>query len=105
MIPSSQLVEGLWIGPLEEKIKIYADDALQYLHHIFDKFSQFNWSKSVLFPLDPRAWETAALTLLKWVDEFKCLGIQIKQELLIVLIYTYCFYNCGINAPLGALFH
>lgn len=72
-----RLVEGWGIGPLEEKISLYAADTLLYLADvnsalraalaIFDEFGHFsgvkiNWSKSVLFPLDLGARASAAYT-------------------------------------------
>lgn len=68
-------VLSLQLGKLEEKLSLYADDALLYLNYaglsllatlrIFDNFGNFsgikiNWSKSVLFPIDENAPRTAA---------------------------------------------
>lgn len=78
------------VGPLEEKVSLYADDTLLYLHKadsslraalvLFDEFGSFSGSKSVLFPLDPMAQATAAHTPLQWVDSFKYLGVHIQHD-------------------------
>lgn len=67
-IRSDRAIKGIKVGPLEEKLSLYADDSLLYLADAseslraalsqFDTFSRFsgvriNWDKSVLFPLHP----------------------------------------------------
>lgn len=38
LLRASQQVEGLRIGPLEEKVSLYADDTLLYLHDADSSF-------------------------------------------------------------------
>lgn len=40
-----------------------------------------NWSKSLLFPIDPAAHTTASLDLhLQWVERFRYLGVEISRQ-------------------------
>lgn len=95
LVRESDTIKGLRVGSLEEKISLYADDTLLYLQdagpslkaalEAFDQFGQFsgiriNWGKSVLFPLDTQARQSAAQTALKWVDEFVYLGIRVTRD-------------------------
>lgn len=95
LVRASQQVEVLWIGPLKEKVSLYADDTLLYLLDmdssfcatlvLYDEFGGFsgvgiNWTKYVLFPLDPLSQVTAANTPLQWVNSFKYLGIQMQHD-------------------------
>lgn len=88
------------MGRLEEKLSLYVDDALLYLKdagpsllaalRIFDEFGLFsgikiNWSKSILFPVDDRAVSLGSPTPLRWVEEFRYLGIQVTKKVLLVL--------------------
>lgn len=90
-------MRGLQVGSLEEKISLYADDTLLYLQDageslkaalvIFDTFGRFsgiriNWSKSIIFPLDPQVRDPSIEVPLLWVDQFKYLGIQVRRELI-----------------------
>lgn len=83
LVSESSRIVGLWVGPLEEKISLYLDDTLLYLHdadssldaalETFDEFGRFskihiNWSKSALFPLDAQARVTGTQTPLQWVE-------------------------------------
>lgn len=43
--------------------------------------SRIDWSKSVLFPLDPQARREVSQTPLLWVKEFKYLGIVASRDL------------------------
>lgn len=71
------------MGPLEEKLSLYADDALLYLQDandslkaaldLFNEFGHYSgvwihWEKLILFPLDPKAWDTAPDSQLVWVE-------------------------------------
>lgn len=75
-------VRGLRVGRLEEKLSLYADDALLYLNDpgpslsaaltIFDMFGSFsgmriNWSKSILFLIDDQVINLAPSSPLQWV--------------------------------------
>lgn len=88
-------VLGLRLGKLEERLSLYADDALLYLNDagpsllaalcIFDTFGRYsgikiNWAKSILFPLDEGAIHGAASTPLRWVEEFCYLGVMITKH-------------------------
>lgn len=74
---------GLQLGKLEERLSLYADNALLYLNgvdpsllaalHIFNTFGgnsgiRINWAKSILFPLDEGAIRGRASTPLRWVQ-------------------------------------
>lgn len=89
-------IQGLRIGPLEEKISLYADDALLNLQDaglslwaalkVFNEFEHFsgvkiNWTKSIVFPLDLQARGASSQTSLLWVEEFKYLGIVVMRDL------------------------
>lgn len=90
LIRNSNRVRGLQVGSLKEKISLYADNTLLYLQdageslkaalEIFDTFGRFsgiriNWSKSIIFPLDPQVRDPSIEVPLLWVDQFKYLGI------------------------------
>lgn len=77
-------VKGIVVGPLEEKLSLYADDTLLYLADayaslhsmltLFDQFSRYpgiciNWDKLVLFPLHPSVPCIDTHTP-QWVDKF-----------------------------------
>lgn len=111
LLRASQRVVGLRIGPLEEKVSLYADDTLFYLQDadsslrsalvLFDEFGRFsgvriNWSKLVLFPLDNTSRDRAAPTPLKWVDTFKYLGVYIHSDL-------HKFYELNVSPVLEQL--
>lgn len=79
-------MQDLRLGNPEERLSLYADDALLYLNdagpsllaavRIFDTFGGYsgiriNWAKSILFTLDERAIRGAASTPLCWVEEFR----------------------------------
>lgn len=87
-------VRGLQVGPIEEKLSLYADDALLYLADassslqtaldLINRFGGYsgiriNWDKSVLFPLHPST-PRVPHPQLKWVDDFKYLGIKISGK-------------------------
>lgn len=70
LVRDSSVVRGLRVGELEEKLSLYADDALLYLNDaglslsaalkLFDTFGTFsglriNWSKSIIFPIEDGA--------------------------------------------------
>lgn len=91
LIRADREVRGILVGPIEEKLSLYADNALIYLAdasaslktalHLFDHFSGYsgihiNWDKSVLFPLHPSPPRPDTQTQLKWVDELTYLGIS-----------------------------
>lgn len=105
LLRTSRQVVGMRVGPLEEKVSLYADDTLLYLHEavsslraalvLFNEFCRFsgvriNCSKSVLFPLDPSSQATTAPTLLQWVESFKYLGVHIERDL-------HTFYDLNIQ--------
>lgn len=96
LIRSTPDVMGLRLGKLEERLSLYANDALLYLNDagpsllatllIFDKFGAFSgiriyWSKSVLFPIDADAVKTAASSPLRWIEKFRYLGVIVTQHL------------------------
>lgn len=83
------------MGSLEEKISLYADDAVLYLQDaesslkatlaFFNELGQYsrfciNWDKFTLFPLDSQAHTTAPDTSLVWVKQFRYLGIQVRRD-------------------------
>lgn len=89
-------IHGLWIGGLEKRVALYADDILLYLNDaglslqgaldLMNAYSavtglRVNWSKSFLFPIDLGAQATAFPdTPLQWVTEFKYLGVVISRK-------------------------
>lgn len=88
-------LRGLGVGPLEEKLYLYADDVLLYVQDadgslaaaldLFNEFGHYsvvriNWKKSILFPLDPNARTIAPDRKLVWVEQFKYLGIQVRKN-------------------------
>lgn len=88
-------VWGLRVGMMEERLSLYADDALLYLNEdgpslqaalcIFDHFGglsgvKINWTKSVIFPLDGGGTSGPHTSPLKMVREFKYLGIVITRH-------------------------
>lgn len=96
LVRESRCIEWLWVGPLEKKISLYADDTLLYLHdaasslnatlEAFNEFGHFsgiriNWIKSVLFPIDVQARATATQTSLIWVEDLTYLGIRVTRNL------------------------
>lgn len=95
LIRESALVKGLKVGPLEEKLSLYADDALLYLQDAdgsltvaLDLFNEFvhysgvriNWDKSILFPLDLLTRTNAPDNQLVCVEQFKYLGIRVRRD-------------------------
>lgn len=96
LIGSDSEVRGIRVGLIEEKISLYADDALLYLAHastslhkaisILNRFGEFsgihiNWDKSVLFPLYPRSTAPDTQTQLQWVESMKYLGITVTGDI------------------------
>ena len=89
-------IRGLRVGWLEERVALYADDLLLFLNdadssltgalQILNSFSavtglRVNWSKSLLFPIDPAARTTAPSDIpLQWVESFKYLGLVISRQ-------------------------
>lgn len=111
LIRNSSEVCGLQVGCLEEKLSLYADDALLYLNdagpsllavlQIFDRFGSFsgikmNWSKSIFFPIDDRAAALGSSIPLGWVEEFRYLGLQVTRK-------TTDFFDSNIKPLLTAL--
>lgn len=95
LIRESALVKRLRVGPLEEKLSLYMDDALLYLQDadgslavaldLFNEFGYYtgvriNWDKSILFPLDPLTRTNAPDYQLVWAEQFKYLGIQVRRD-------------------------
>lgn len=95
LVRESLEVRGLQIGCLEEKISLYAEDALLYLNdagpsltaalELIDKFGSLsgiciNLSKLVLFSLDSQPSVVASNTPLQWVMEFKYLGVRVARD-------------------------
>lgn len=93
LIRSAPDVLGLRMGKLEERLSLYADHALFYLNDagpsllaalgIFDRFGgfsgiQISWTKSVLF--HDGVIRGAALSPLRWVDEFCYLGVLVTKS-------------------------
>lgn len=88
--------DSLRFDTLKEKILLYTDCTLLYLHDahssmqaalaIFDEFGKYlgiriNWNKSVLFPLDPGARKTMVPTPLLRADELKYLDVKVRRDL------------------------
>lgn len=95
-VRESQAIRGLVLERLEERISLYADDALLYLNdvgpsllavleafEIFGRFSavRINWSKSVNFPLDDQASALASPSPLHWLSQFKYLGVVVTRDI------------------------
>lgn len=78
IIRTNPNIHGLWVGPLEDKLPLYADDALQYLND--PQSSPDGKKKKNLFPLDKRAPQAASTTFLQWVQHFKYIGIHVSLE-------------------------
>lgn len=87
---------GFLRGPLEEKVSLYADDALLYLGDTADslqtlmwtitKFGEFsgftiNWSKSIHMPLDPltEPLPTSA-SQIAVANFFRYLGVMVSPD-------------------------
>ena len=90
-------IQGFRRGELEDKLALYADDALLFLGdtsaslihlmelvYTFGTFSGFkiNWDKSTLLPLDPLSGPLPQIAdQIKVVDKFKYLGIMVHSNL------------------------
>lgn len=86
------------MGPLTDKVYLYADDTL--LYHLvcleealrfIDEFGSFsgvriNWDKSILFPLSQAAPTLSTQTSLKCTTKFHYLGIEVQRDLMLYLV-------------------
>lgn len=96
LLRADKSVRGLQVGPLVEKLSLYADDSLLYLADasaslkaalaIIDKFGHFsgikiNWNKLVLFPLHPSIPLIDTGTPLQWTRGFTYLGVKVGNDL------------------------
>lgn len=93
---TSPHVRGLRVGWLEERVALYADYLLLFLNdagpslegalQVLNSFSsvtglRVNWTKSLLFPIDPAARDTAPTDIpLQWVENFKYLGVVVARR-------------------------
>lgn len=109
LLRSSPTVRGIEIGPLTEKLSLYADDTLLYLPdastslsaalEIIDSYCSFsgvkiNWSKSTLFSLSQTAPLLDPQTPLTMVSKFKYLGFEIQRDPSLYLKIMYIpFYT------------
>lgn len=89
-------IKGLQVSWLGEKAALYADDLSLFLNdagpslqgplQILNSFSSItglkvNWTKSLLFPIDIKARNTAPPDIsLQWVENFKYLGVVISRQ-------------------------
>lgn len=92
LVRESLVVRRMQIGieniPLCGCALLYLNDAgpsLTAALELFDKFGtlsgiRINWSKSVLFSLDNQAPATTNPTPLKWVTDFKYLGVKMARD-------------------------
>uniref|UniRef100_A0A803JQP7 Reverse transcriptase domain-containing protein n=1 Tax=Xenopus tropicalis TaxID=8364 RepID=A0A803JQP7_XENTR len=96
-VRSDKEIEGLQVKDNIELISIYADDTLLYLanpdkalraaltsinNHTAYSGLKINWSKSILFAVDPRPPDAPIRTQgLTWSETFKYLGIWIHRDI------------------------
>lgn len=101
LLRASPKVGGIAVGPLTERLSLYADDALLYFPdasaslsvalEIINKYGFFsgiriNWTKSIIFSLSPIPPSVDSLIPLIMVSKFKYLGIEIQRTASLYLI-------------------
>lgn len=96
LIRSTPQIQGITIGPIQEKVSLYADDTLLYLTddgqsltqalQVIDRCGRYsgiriNWGKSVLFPLHSGVAPLHLDAQLCRVSQFRYLGVEIHRDL------------------------
>lgn len=95
LLRTSPELGGIKVGPLTERLSLYADDALLYLPdastslssalEIINQYGSFsgiriNWSKSIIFSLSPGLPDVDPSSPLVLVSKFRYLGIEVQRD-------------------------